>query len=477
MNETNHEYSNERTLAIRVAVLVLLKRRKLIVSVFAAVVLVMTIATFLMPRIYSATAKIMVERVPESEKALLFRMNFPSEYEKYDWINSEIEIIKSYPVAARVVQELGLDNLDGKDQDLSDAANRVRFEMTVEKFQKLLKVDNIGNSNIIEVGYESKGAALVATTVNKVIETYLKYRSEIHDESQSYDFFDEQIKLADEKLRDLEERQAAVKEKMGIISPQSQAQILLSKLADYEKSLTTVQTKRIGKGAKLSVILEQLQDGSDIQIPATDVSDSPSQEKYIAKLRGELLDMQIRRDQLMQRFKPTYDEILEIERNISATKEIIKNEIRQIVDQEKTAIKALRAEESALQEAIADINRKIKEFAQKEYEVAQISRGIDDSREVYSMLLKQREDARMSLARLERGAKIRVVSPAVEPIKPVKPRRRLNILMSIILGLSGGVGLAFLLEYFERLQKVVPELEQVKGFKLLGRANKPELES
>ncbi|MFQ5770535.1 MAG: GumC family protein, partial [bacterium] len=384
---TNGTLSN-RPVTLRSFFIVLFKRKRIILSVFFAVVVTVTVGSFLMPPIFKATSKIMVEREINSEKALLFRMNFPLSYEKYDWIKSEIEIIKSYPVAARVVKELSLDKVEQKSKTLTQDEEKELFETTVKQFQKILKVENTRDSNVIEVIYEAKGPVLAAATVNKVIENYLSYRSEIYDESDTYKFFEEQMKIAGEKLRELEQRQATYKNQEDVISPQAQVEILLSKLADYEKSLTTVRTKRIGKEAKLAVIKEQMEKDSQINIPSTEVSDSPSREKYIAKLKGELLDMEIQRDRLLQRFKPTYEEIVELNRNIAATKEKIKGEIQQIIEQEETAIKTLYAEEKALQRSIDKINQEVSKFAQKEYEIIQLSRGIDDNREVYSMLLK-----------------------------------------------------------------------------------------
>ncbi len=68
------------------------------------------------------------------------------------------------------------------------------------------------------------------------------------------------MNLADQKLGDLEQRQAAFKGKKEGGIPEAQRTILMTRVADYEKSLTTVQTTRIGKEAKLAVIEEQFRE-------------------------------------------------------------------------------------------------------------------------------------------------------------------------------------------------------------------------
>jgi uncharacterized protein involved in exopolysaccharide biosynthesis len=456
------EYTKSSS-SLRNFVLFFFKRRKIIFYAFVAIVAIVTLTTFLMPPVYQTSTKILVEHEGGSEKSMLFRLNLPLGTEGYDWVKSEIEILTSYPVISKVLHDLGSDDLKPGSQ-----YNDLMFEKAVKKFQKRLHAENARNSNVIEVGYESQNAQSAVATVNRLVETYIEYRSKIYQETGTYKFFDEQIRVADEKLRDLETRLYSYKDEAEILSPEKQSEILLTKLADYERSLTAVQTKRIGKEAKLAVITDQLQKNAIVDIPATDVSDSPSHEKYIAKLKGELLDMEIQRDQLLQRFKPTYEEIVELEKRITATRKIIRYETQQIINQERTAIRALRAEEQALQNALDKINLDIKAFAKKEFEFNQLNRGIDDNQEVYSMLLKQREDARIALAKLQQGVQVKIISPAVLPQKPAKPRKRLNIVLGVLLGLMTGLGLAYFIESNDHTIRTAEELNKYTSLTVLG---------
>jgi uncharacterized protein involved in exopolysaccharide biosynthesis len=239
-------------------------------------------------------------------------------------------------------------------------------------------------------------------------------------------------------------------------------------MTGYETSLTAVQTKRIGKEAKLEVFKNRQNNGDAIIIPSTESSDSPSRVNYIAKLRGELLDMEIQKEQLLQKFTPQYKEVTDLESQIQATRSKIEREILQIIEMEETAVGALRAEEQILSRQIEKIKNQIRNLAQKEYEYNQLSRGIEDEQEIYSMLLKQREEARLSLAKVEKGVKINVISPAIQPTEPVKPKKILNIVLAIFLGLFGGLGLAFFIEYFDHTINTPEELEKYVGIDALG---------
>lgn len=456
----------EPEMSLRRLLAILFKHKWTIAWVFLCVVGGVTLVTFLLPTVFRASAKVVVEREADFEKAALFRLDLAPRLELYEWVTPEVEILKSHPLADRVVTALRLDAVNSKSASLADAA--MRHAVATFAFQKDLKVENLRKSNIIEVSYEANTPRLAAAVVNKAIDTYINYRSELYDESASYKFFQEQIRIAEDELNKLEQSQAKFKQQKEILSPLEQRTILLTRMADYEKSLTAVRTARIGKEAKLEVISAQFQKGSSIDIPTTESSNSLSREKYIAKLKSDLLDMEIQRERLLQKFTPQYEEVVDLEKQIAATKAKIRTEIKEILNMETTSLRALKAEEAELQASIDSVTQEINRFAQKEYEYSQFSRDIEDSREVYSTLLKQREEARISLAKLEKGVKIRVISPAVVPIEPVKPRRKLTVAAGVILGLLSGLGLAFVKEYFDHTVDTPADLEKLTGLPLLG---------
>jgi uncharacterized protein involved in exopolysaccharide biosynthesis len=456
---------DSRATSLRTFLNIIFKRKYIILSVFVSVVATVTIGTLLMKPVFLANSKILVEREIDSEKSLLFPMNLNLAWEKHDWIKSEIEIIKSTPVALKIIESLKLDQAEFKGIDQQNQ-NQI-----LDAFQNRLKVENTKNSNMLDISYESGEATLAAAVVKNLVNAYIDYRAHLFSESEEYKFFSEQSRVAEEKLRDLEERQTQFKQSEEIISPEVQSNILLAKIADFEKALTDVRTRRIGKEAMLNVIKQQMTSADKTNFPVTESSNSLSREKHIARLRDEMLDLELKRDQLLEKFTPEYEEVVNLEQAIANTRKRIEKEIDEIVALEETSIRAMKAEEQALQNTIDDLNGQIKAFAQKDYELTQLSRGIEDNREVYSMLLKQREEARISQAKLERGVKIKVISPALVPSQPIKPNKRLNVLLAIILGLVSGLGLAFFVEYFDHTVNSPEEVENLLGLPIWGSIN------
>ena len=321
---------------LRNLIRILFKRKQIILVFFSTIVGLSILFNLIVPSSFQSSAKIVVMREVDTEKAMLLNMNYHRSSDDYAWINSEVETIKSYPVALRVLEKTNSDfNIESGEFTSNEETSKA-----VRIFQKKLGVQTGRNSNIIEISFKDKDPRIAQQTVKNIISAYMAYRLEVYADTETYRFLEEQMNVADVKLRDLEKQQADFKEDQEMISPQAQREIMIAKLSEYEKNLTAVKTRRFGKEAKLKVIEEQLENGETTNIPSTESSDSPSREKYIANLKSELLTLEIESEQLLSKYKPESKEIKTINTQIASTKNKITKEIQQIITLEKTSINA-----------------------------------------------------------------------------------------------------------------------------------------
>ena len=100
-------------------------------------------------------------------------------------------------------------------------------------------------------------------------------------------------------------------------------------------------------------------------------------------------------------------------------------------------------------------------------EIDTANRTIDLKEKTYTMVLDQYEQARLRDAL--RANTISVVDPAALPLFPSKPRALINISLGILVGLCGGIGLAFLLENINPCLYSSVQIESITGMMLLSK--------
>jgi non-specific protein-tyrosine kinase len=100
-------------------------------------------------------------------------------------------------------------------------------------------------------------------------------------------------------------------------------------------------------------------------------------------------------------------------------------------------------------------------------QIAAASRTIELKEETYATLLDQYERNRVREAVLANT--LSVIEPAVAPRDPSKPRKELNLALGLVLGLGGGVALAFLVESLDTTLYSVDQIKRTAALPILGK--------
>ena len=131
-----------------------------------------------------------------------------------------------------------------------------------------------------------------------------------------------------------------------------------------------------------------------------------------------------------------------------------------------------------LQEQLDKVGAEIKQ-ARQDYEnlvaaspsdtdkITAASQSIALKERSYSTLLDQYEQARVRESIQENS--VSIVEPAVTPIKPIKPNKVINIAIGVLVGLIGGMGLAFLFNHFDTTLKTTVQVEALTGLPVIGK--------
>ena len=95
------------------------------------------------------------------------------------------------------------------------------------------------------------------------------------------------------------------------------------------------------------------------------------------------------------------------------------------------------------------------------------SRTIALKEETYGTMLEQYERNRVREAVLANT--LSVVEPAVAPRRPSKPRVNLNVALGLVVGLAGGIGLAFLVESLDTTLYATEQIKKTADMPVLGQ--------
>ena len=135
---------------------------------------------------------------------------------------------------------------------------------------------------------------------------------------------------------------------------------------------------------------------------------------------------------------------------------------------ELAQLQALKARQKILGQQLEERKAALLEITSHEMNLKGLQREIDIANSEYQRYQENLQRAKVD-AELDSGriSNVSIMQPPSFSQVPIKPRKALNLLLGLLLGLSGGLGLAFFREYFDSSIKSAEDVEEKLGLPVL----------
>ena len=442
---------------------VLWKHKGKILAVFLGTVLTATVGSFVMTPTYESQATIMVKMGREHMYRPEVGSTGPAvSYDQNRIMESEIQILSSRDLTKGVLVKLGVEQLY---PDLLERQpkNMTPLEAAMEEMQKNFSFSTVKDSNVIRIKFQHPSAEASAQAVNYLTELLMEKHLKIFSNPQA-SFLEEQASAYQNRLEQSQSRLQEFKKRHGLSSLQEEKQLVLEQRRDLDSSLKKVQNQKQGLLSKAESLKKQIADVPR-QIPLASVSE---RQGVIDGLKGNLLELRLKEQNLLTKFKDTSRLVTDIRNEISTVETFLKEQEADLTDKVTTGknpvyqeleIEILRTESelSSLttqigetKDQVQQLDVKLSRLDQLEKELGALQLKVDSDQSNYRMYLAKVEEAHVAEKMDElKMANLSVIQPASVPTKPVKPKKGLNILIGIVVGIVGGVTSAFLSSYLQ----------------------------
>jgi capsular exopolysaccharide synthesis family protein len=435
---------------------VLLRRRWTIIAFALPLFIIVTVYSYVVRPTYQAKGTLLIQEEPNilSFQAVIKVQSFMDES-----YQTQFKLLESRSLLGSVIKRLELQG------NQKFAGKRVAAEGDAAKAEDdpLLRSQRInwlaGNFSVIPipqtrlvlVRFKDHDPKFAATVVNELFEAFIDMNTQLKADTsiQATEFLAKQAaSVRDEieaKERELQKYGAAT----NIIALSKTETTIIEKLGVLNKALTDAQIERVKKQAYYNGI----KDASPDQIPDTLAN------PLIQRLRedyGRLSREYMKKSEV---FKPDYPEMQGLKAELDSAKTMLENETNNLIQTAYLDYQAALKRETSLGAMFSQQREAAIQLDSDAIAYNSLKMEIDNRKSLLEALLKRESETGVE-ARLMglKASNIRVVDRAEVPIKPSSPRKQQNMLLALLMGLFGGVGLAFL---FERLDSSVKNQEDV----------------
>jgi len=487
---------------------VLFKGRFVIIISFLLVMAITVYYTFTTEPIFEAGAKIMIEEQAGVGESLF---DITSMMKKETMINNQVEILKSRTLAEQVINKLQaseyahqlriLGNLPEGVRSKGDILSSVKkflkkilmrsadeepsneqiFNSYVQDLRDVISINPIRNTDMIEIRISAFSAMEAAYLSNSVASEFVRMnktqsQAEVR---QVKEFLEKQLAQYEKDLSQSEEDLKDYRETAKVVALDEETQKLIGKLAEFETLYNAAKTDMESARQRLKYIDDQL-NRHQVNLDMESISSRPYLEELKKQLAEKEAMLQSRIASMIMVGEDEEDdfEIQLQKKQIEGIKEKFKQEVLKIAASEfvdpaeisgslvtskievETEIQALQPKVEELGKILKTYNKQLETLPGKSLKLARLLRAAQVSEKIFIMLQEKYQESRIT--EVGQLGIVRIIDWAKAPDFPVKPKKKINLILGFLLGIGLGVGIAFVTDYLDNSINTMEDVERLQ---------------
>jgi uncharacterized protein involved in exopolysaccharide biosynthesis len=473
--------------------LFLLKKRLwLIVACFVVVFSLAILYNAIQTPLYQAASTI---EIHENKNRVSLPNQQPYSYNNYidkqRVFETHFKVLKSYPVIGRVVERLQLKKAYKQEKEkhrgiramLSDLNRFIQtlldrilaherteqesnvdvptFDPVVSAVQGSITISPVVDTNLANLICTHTDPALAVRIANTLAEVYKDYidRKQVDMNRESFDWISKEIERLRKKLDISEDELHKYKEKSKIFSMETDKNIEAREISQTRSDYNATLARKNELQAQVRE-LENIIRQNKRHVPEF------ARSEILKNIGNKLVKAQLELNRLYKTYKHKHPLVIKAKAHIATLEEQFYRELTKITGGIKSQIQVLLSKEKTLTATLEKYREQAIRSTPKNIRFNRLHKETQANSELYNYLMKQLKslDIREEIKERE----VFIVERAKLPTNPIRPRKRMNIIMGVAVGLVLGVSLAFFIEYMDRSIKNVEEVERLLELPVLG---------
>jgi succinoglycan biosynthesis transport protein ExoP len=326
-----------------------------------------------------------------------------------------------------------------------------------------LQVQPVRDTSLVKVSFEATDPRLAARVANAFTKAYLDYnlKQRLESTTEASQWLQQQLSKSNQKVMESVDSLQQYRKEAGLVDVEGMRSVQVEQLKDRAAQLSEAHRTRSEAESRYQQAVHLRKTGQIDSLPA--VLDNPMIERL--RTREQELERQIRLDS--ERFQANYPGLDDSRSNLQIVREQIDDAVDKIVDSYRTDYEIARTNEQRLQGEVTKLEGSVQELGRKQLAAQSLEQAVATNRQSYDAFLQELMETSTRMADTV-SMIARVVDPAVPAFTSVKPNKRRMVLVSLILALMGGLGIAVMLDKFDNTLKSREDVDERLGIPVLG---------
>lgn len=309
-------------------------------------------------------------------------------------------------------------------------------------------------TTIALIGMQSTSRQRATDFINTLVALYNKDANDEKNEiaEKTGEFIEKRIQLIGEELGSTENELADFKQRSGLTNLSSDAELALQENSEYNKA-------RVNNATQIRLV-EFLRDyidnprfGEDV-IPSNVGLDDGTLTNVINTYNAQIIE----RKRLLRTSSEENPAIANLDVSIEATRRNVRTTVASVLE-------GLQIRKKQLDQQAQRFENRISNAPQQEKELVSISRQREIKATLYTILLQKREENAITLASTANNS--RIVEEPLPTEKPISPKKKIMMLLSLILGIGVPFGIIYLMDLLKYKIENTDDIRRITNVPIL----------
>lgn len=508
------EEFTEKNLHLRDYLRILLKRKGLFLTVVSIAFMAAVLSAYSRTPLYTASTQVLIDKNDSAAQRIE-----GAGYSGWDpnFQATQFELIRSFNVALRTVRNLQLDTtyrhyflkeeikpaaaapswaaeaweavssffsdtaaylaslispeLAPEKQTAADSGSEAKIQSEPQNdaekiavlIQQGIKVEPVRNTKIANVFYTHENPEVARLVADALVQAYIDETLDIKTSTARHTL-KWMTSKAEEEQKKLESSERVLQGYMranDIVTVENKMTVLPERLASFSKELAEAQAKEKEFQAIYSQI-EKAEKNYNVLETIPVFADSP----VLRELRTKLLTSEQSVRELSEKYgekNPVMKKALEEQQVLLREK---RSEIERIIAATRNGYALATAKVRDLSGMVSETKAEMQNMNERFIQYTILNREREMNRTVYDSLADSIKKTDVTAQSMD--IQIWAVKKAELPQFPSKPNKKLNMLLGLLVGLAGGMGLVFFLDYLDNTAGSGKEIEERYNLTVLG---------
>lgn len=398
----------------------------------------------------------------------------------WEFYPNQVHLLKSKPVAKRVVEKIGVEKFIPKDVELkwyeklipgntkvdySEKTDDELLSMSISNVQNTMSVTQSKGSGVFYIAFDDYDPYLATLKANALAESYIQevIESGINSKQKTGESISKQLPELKNKVTVSEQKLKDFKRINKIFLPEGGDDLAVQELGQLSTRINELKRDKLNLESVYRRILS--------------VSSKPDQLARISALleKPEVIkqkDLFARTQTEVSKLGLVYGPKHPKMKRALEAKKLAQREYYSILvttaDLLKDDYEAISQEIALDEGGLNSIKSKITDNNELAFEYDNLKRDYEYNKQIYEAFLKQSKETDAVKTSSVQTINARVINKAVVPSSPYKPNKKLIVLIGLIIGFLLGIGMAFLIEHFDNTFKSSHDVEDKLKLPVIG---------